>query len=211
MLIRNYSLYKHLNPNELSDKEFEKLEKELQQPEEELSDQYLDLLLWCKSLPSRQETFANIISKRLAKYPGARILEVGCGRTARLSRYLNQKGFKVTCIDSIVEPEIVPDNINVIVGLFDHSTFDLSDYDFIIAQEPCDATEHIILACKTQNKPFFISLCGTPHKKLTGEMPKDYQEWYNHLLNVSDGYAKLIWRTIDPFSRTAVLISKNGF
>ena len=211
MLTRNYLLYKHLNPHELTDKQFADLEKELRHPEEVISDQYLDLLLWCKSLPSRQENFANFISKKLAKYPGAKILEVGCGRTARLSRYLSQKGFNVTCIDSIVEPEALSDNVTAIVGLFDHSTFDLSDYDFVIAQEPCDATEHVALACKEQNKPFFMSLCGVPHKKLSGETPKSYLEWYDHLLNVSDGYAKLIWLSLDPFSRTAVLKSKTGF
>ena len=211
MLTRNFSLYKHLNPHELSDKQLAELEKELRHPEEVISDQYLDLLLWCKSLPSRQETFANFISKKLAKYPGSKILEVGCGRTARLSRYLSQKGFNVTCIDSIVEPETMTDNVTAIVRLFDHTSFDLSEYDFVIAQEPCDATEHVALACKAQNKPFFMSLCGVPHKKLSGETPKNYQEWYDHLLNVSDGYAKLIWLSLDPFSRTAVLKSKTGF
>ena len=211
MLTRIFLLYKLSNPNELSDKQFKELEKELKAPEETFSDEYLDFLLWCKSLPSRQETFGNFISKKLAKYPGAKILEVGCGRTARLSRYLSQKGFNVTCIDSIVEPETMTDNVNAIVGLFDHTTFDLSEYDFVIAQEPCDATEHVVLACKAQNKPFFMSLCGTPHQKLNGEFPKDYQEWFDHLLNVSDGYAKLIWLSLDPFSRTPVLKSKTGF
>jgi hypothetical protein len=57
---------------------------------------------------------------------------------------------------------------------------------------------------------FFMSLCGVPHKIIIGDMPKDYQAWYNHLLKVSDGYAKLTWHTFDPYTRTAVLKSKAG-
>ena len=103
------------------------------------------------------------------------------------------------------------DNLTIIKDMFDHKTFDLSDYDFVIAQEPCDATEHVLLACKAQNKPFFMSLCGVPHKKLSGEMPANYSDWYAYLLNESDGYAKLIWLSLDPLSRTAILKSKTGF
>ena len=116
----------------------------------------------------------------------------------------------MTCIDSVVEPSLV-ENVTAIKGLFNHKTFDLSEYDFVIAQEPCDATEHVVLACTKQNKPFFMSLCGVPHKRLSGGMPKTYEEWYNHLLKVSDGKAKLIYLSLDPLSRTPILKSKTGF
>lgn len=211
MFARTFDNYKLFNPNELSPKEFNELEKCIKNPKQDIMpDQFLDYILWLSKLPSRQESFGEFISKKLTKHPGARILEVGCGRTARLSRILAKQGFNVTCIDKIVEPEKVSTEVNAIKGLFIHDEFDLSEYDFVIAQEPCDATEHILLACKTQSKPFFMSLCGVPHAKLSGGMPKNYEEWYDYLLNVSDGYAELTWHTFDPYTRTAVLKSKAG-
>lgn len=205
-----FALYKKLNPNELTAKEFSELEKELKglYPDTS-SDQLIDFLLWARGLPSRQKSFAKFISKKLAKFPNARILEVGCGRTAILSRILAEEGFDITCLDKIVDPTLTH-GVPAIRKSFDYRTFDLSDYDIIIAQEPCDATEHIVRACKEQNKIFFMSLCGVPHKIIGGGMPKTYQEWYDHLLKVSDGYAKLIWLSLDPLTKTAVLKSKAG-
>ena len=209
MLIRNFTAYKQFNPHELSKKQLIDLELEIKHPDKDvMSDQFLDFLLWLKGHPSRQECYANFLLKKLAKSPYKKILEVGCGRTARLSRIIAKAGYDVTCIDTIVEEEFNPGNITMIKNKFDYKTFNLSAFDLVIAQEPCDATEHVLLACKEQNKPFFMSLCGVPHKKLTGEMPKSYNEWYDYLLMKSDGYAKLIWLSLDPLSRTAVLISK---
>lgn len=211
MLTRKYALFKHLNPHELSPEQFKELEKEIKKPDAKVySDQYCDFLLWCNGHPSRQESFAEFISKKLSKHPGAKILEVGCGRTARLSRILSEKGFDMTCIDKIVEPDLIS-GVKVIKGKFDYRHFNLSDYDFVIAQEPCDATEHVVRACTTQNKPFFMSLCGVPHKLISGGTPKTYEEWYEHLLKVSNGSAKLIYLSLDPLTRTPVLKSKTGF
>lgn len=211
MLSRQYDLYKQSNPHELTQQQFKKLEKEIKNPDQKLlSDQYFDFLLWCNGHPSRQESFATFVSKKLSKHPGAKILEVGCGRTARLSRILSEKGFQMTCIDKIVDSSFV-NGVTVIKGNFDYRHFDLSDYDFVIAQEPCEATEHVVMACTNQNKPFFMSLCGVPHKLISGGMPKTHEEWYNHLLKVSNGNAKLIYLSLDPFLRTPVLKSKTGF
>lgn len=212
MLIRNFSTYRQINPHELSTKQLNDLEKEIKHLGKDLmSDQLLDFLLWSKGLPSRQESFANFVLKKLAKTSYKKILEVGGGRTARLSRIIAKAGYEVTCIDTIIEKEFKSDNLTLIKDMFDYKTFDLSDYDFIIAQEPCDATEHVLLACKAQNKPFYMSLCGVPHKKLSGETPKSCDDWYNYLLKESEGYVKLIWLSLDPLSRTAILKSKTGF
>ena len=203
-------LYKKANPNELTQKELSDLEKEIKNPKSDtVSDQFVDFILWTRGLPSRQKSFAEFVSKKLAKFPNARILEVGCGRTAILSRILADKGFNVTCLDKIVDAKFT-NGLPTIRATFDYRTFDLSDYDIVIAQEPCDATEHILRACKEQNKIFYMSLCGVPHKIIDGDMPKNYQEWYDYLLKVSDGYAKLIWLSLDPLTRTAVLKSKAG-
>lgn len=205
------TLYKNLNPNELTPKELLDLERELKNPKrnEAASDQLIDFLLWSRGLPSRQKSFAQFVSKKLAKFPEARILEVGCGRTAILSRLLAEKGFNMTCLDKIVDTTLTK-GVHAIKDTFDYRTFDLSGYDIVIAQEPCDATEHILRACKDQNKIFFMSLCGVPHKIIDGKMPKTYQEWYDYLLKVSDGYAKLIWLPLDPLTKTAILKSKAG-
>ena len=112
----------------------------------------------------------------------------------------------MTCIDPNVE--LQNNTIHCIKGKFDYTKFDLSSYDFIIAQEPCDATEHIVRACINQNKPFIMSLCGVPHKLISGKMPKDIQEWYNYLQNISCKKLKLFYVSLDPLSTTAILKNK---
>ena len=91
---------------------------------------------------------------------------------------------------------------------FNHKKFDLSPYDFIIAQEPCDATEHIVRACIAQNKPFINSLCGVTHKAISGKMPKNTNEWYTDLQNISPNQIKLFYISLDPISTTAILKNK---
>lgn len=104
MLIRNFSTYRQFNPHELSKKQLSDLEKEIKHPDKDvMSDQFLDFLLWLKGLPSRQESFANFVLKKLSRTPYKKILEVGCGRTAKLSRIIAKAGYEATCIDTIVE------------------------------------------------------------------------------------------------------------
>ena len=137
--LQHFSIYKQKNPNELTPQQFLSLGHEIKsQSSEAMSDEYLDFLLWCRKLPSRQESFATYLQKRLPQNNDAKILEVGCGRTAKLSRLLIEKGFNLTCIDPNLE--FNGSNINCIKSKFDYKKFDLSPYDFIIAQEPCDAT-----------------------------------------------------------------------
>lgn len=207
-LIRyKFEQYKKLNPNELTALEFVQLEKDLSKSSDGTkSDQTLDFLLWCNNYPSRQELFAKYLIKYLPKESGAKILEVGCGRTAKLSRILAEKGFSMTCIDPKVDTSPFS-GITAIKGKFDYRKFDLSSYDFVIAQEPCDATEHIIRACISQNKPFIISLCGTAHKLISGETPKNYEEWFDYLSKIDKDKTKLIWLSLDPFSKTPVIKS----
>ena len=65
---------------------------------------------------------------------------------------------------------------------FHYENTDVSGYDAVIAQEPCEATEHIIRACLMATKPFIISLCGIPHALISGEMPETLNEWHEYLL-----------------------------
>lgn len=207
IILSQFERYKKLNPNELTSLELIELEKELNKPGSTIhSDQYLDFLLWRNGYQSRQELFANYLVKFLPKNPGAKILEVGCGRTARLSRILSEKGFIMTCMDPKVDSSYL-DGIKSIKGKFNCHKFDLSEYDFVIAQEPCNATEHIVRACTSQNKPFIISLCGVPHKLISGEMPKKLDDWYNYLWKISKDKTQLITVSLDPFSKTPIIRS----
>ena len=205
--LQRFQLYKNLNPNELSIQQFQRLEHEIKHLRHGLvSDEYVDFRLWSSQLPSRQESFAEFISKKLSKNKGAKILEIGGGRTGRLSRFLAEKGFQMTCVD----PQLIMTdscNIKYIKEKFDYEDFDISMYDYVIAQEPCEAAEHVVRACINQNKPFMMILCGVPHKLISGQMPKDINEWYDYLVNVASDKIKLCYIELDPFFKTPMLKS----
>ena len=198
--------YIELNPNELSADQITKLKKEVNNPcSDFICDESVDFKLWTMGYPSRQESFANLV-KKITNNKKLKILEVGCGRTGRLARILSKEGLWVTGIDPKVEIE-EQENVKFIKEKFEYTTFDVSSYDFVIAQEPCDATEHIVRACIEKRVPFIISLCGTPHKLLSGNMPKTYQEWYNYLLGISRENMKLRYISLDPLTITPILRS----
>lgn len=197
--------YKKINPNELTPKQFKKIEHEINYPDPEIiSDEYLDFKLWLRGEPSRQEKFAKFIVKKLRK--GSKILEVGGGRTGRLSRILSEEGFIMTCMDPKLEMEST-ENVEFIKGVFNYKRTDLSNYDYVIAQEPCEATEHIIRACVKQKKPFIIIPCGVPHKLISGKTPKDVNEWYEYLINIDSKGIKLRYLKLDSISTTPMIRS----
>lgn len=205
--LQRFKFYRELNPNELSTKQFSDLEEELRGPKYNvISDEYIDFKLWMMGIPSRQESFAKYIENKLPKNNKAKILEVGCGRTGRLSRILGKKGFNITGIDPKVEILSLT-NIKFIKEEFKYDTFNLSEYDFVIAQEPCDATEHIVKACVNYKVPFIMSLCGVPHKLISGDLPEDEKEWYEYLINISKEELKLRYVSLDPLTETPVLKS----
>ena len=205
--LQRFQLYKNLNPNELSIQQFQMLEHEIKHLRHGLvSDEYVDFQLWSSQLPSRQESLAEFISEKLSKNKGAKILEVGGGRTGRLSRFLAEKGFQMTCVD----PQLIMTDscdIKYIKEKFDYENFDISMYDYVIAQEPCEAAEHVVRACINQNKPFMMILCGVPHKLISGQMPKDINEWYDYLVNIASDKIKLCYIELDPFLKTPMLKS----
>lgn len=197
--------YKKVNPNELTAKQFKNLEHEIKYPDPKvMSDEYVDFELWLRGEPSRQERFARFIVKKLRK--GSKILEVGGGRTGRLSRILSEEGFIMTCMDPKLEMEST-EKVEFIKGVFNYKRTDLSNYDYVIAQEPCEATEHIIRACVKQKKPFIIIPCGVPHKLISGKTPKDVNEWYEYLINIDSKGIKLRYLKWDSFSITPMIRS----
>ncbi len=146
------------------------------------SDEYVDFVLWNKGLKTRQESFAEYIEKVLPKERYHKLLEVGCGKRARLSEYLVKAGYDMTGIDPKIEDSA--GYVRCIRGEFDWKSTDISEYDAVVAQEPCEATEHIVRACVQNRKNFVIFLCGTPHRLLTGEVLADVWEWYKYLLEI---------------------------
>lgn len=201
--------YKKLNPNELTDQQFIKLEQEINNPRmTTISDEYVDFKLWCDGKPSRQEIFAKFIERKLAQHKGAKILEVGCGRTGRLSRILSEKGFIMTGIDPNLETAS-SEEIEFIRGKFDYKKFDLTRFDYVVAQEPCDATEHVVRACTSKNVPFMMTLCGVPHRLISGHMPKDADEWYKYLIKIAGENVRLRYIKLDSIGYSSVLKSND--
>jgi len=203
-MFNHFSLFERYiskNPNELSKEQILNLEHEIKHPDPNtISDEFLDFKLWCIGYPSRQERFAEYLANKLTSK--TKILEVGCGKTARLSRFLSQKNFYMTAMD----PKITLSDCDTVTFIKDsfNKSFDVSMYDYVIAQEPCDATEHIVRACTACNTSFIMSLCGVPHKLLSGKMPKSSEEWYNYLTTISPTL-KLRYINFDPFTTTVIL------
>jgi len=201
--------YRKENPNELTKEQFAKIESEIlySRDSKVISDEYFDFLLWLGERPSRQEEFANYLTRRLQRKDAKNILEVGSGRTCKLSRILEQKGFSMTCIDPKIDIQLVKEKapeINLHQEKFDLN-YDLTDFDFIIAQEPCDATEHVVRACVNQNKHFIMTLCGVPHTLISGESLQDVRAWHNYLANISDDI-KLRRVALDALSTSTILL-----
>lgn len=210
--LRFYRLY---NPNELTPNQFLKLEYEIKHPKTNIiSDEYLDFKLWYKGYQSRISSFSSFINARLYSLSKKTskevisILEVGCGRTAKLSQLLANEGYEMTCIDPKLELTNCKE-IKSIKGEFDYTNFDLSNFDCVIAQEPCAATEHIIRACIEQKVPFIMSVCGVPHTLISGEKPENVYKWYYYLLEISSHNINIEFLNIIPLVRTVVFSYSN--
>lgn len=200
--------YKKENPNRLTAEQFAALEQEILHPQKGIiSDEYLDYKFWCQGLPSRQECFAAYLKDEILPHRELRILEVGCGRYAGLSVLLKGMGYRMTCMDPKAE-SVEDEEIEVRKEAFFYENADLRDYDFVVAQEPCDATEHIVRACTGQKVPFVIVLCGVPHERISGGMPEDVYEWYNHLARIDPVHTRLDYVEMYPKMGVAVIRSE---
>ena len=72
-----------------------------------VSDEYVDFMLWTKGLKTRQEYFAEYVEKFFPQETYHKLLEVGCGRTARLSELLAAKGYQMWAMDPQVNTQVV--------------------------------------------------------------------------------------------------------
>lgn len=187
------------NPYDFSEEEFEKIREDIESPRKGVVyDEYVDFNLWTKGLKSRHNYFVDYVENKFPLHNYKKILEVGCGRTARVSRILSEKGYIMTAMDSKISIDKVMSNFIFVRAKFDVNKTDISKFDAIIAQEPCEATEHIVRACVAEKKDFIISLCGTPHRLISGEEPTSLNEWYDYLERIGGDNCFIINSKIVP-------------
>lgn len=218
------------NPNGLSPEQLDKICAEMEHPKEmTITDEYLDFTLWCRGMPSRQESFAAYIEKEFPATKGKRILEVGGGIHGRLSLLLAEKGYRMTCMDPELELDgdgneyrSLPDRsrnlshsdsqtgakVEFRKELFDYRAVDLSGYDCVVGQEPCEASEHIVRACTIQSVPFMVLLCGVPHRLISGELPDDVWAWYRYLREIDPEHTVMELVDLYGLVNTAMIRSK---
>lgn len=187
---RNLMRFIEENPHELSQEQMELVIDDIFNDERKrtIHDETFDYLQWMNNRKCRQQIFGEYLVNNYSKFLGKEILEVGCGRTMRLSRMLKHY-FRITAIDPKIEyrSEFC---IKHIKGEFTENT-QINIYDLVIALEPCDATEHIVRACVKAKKDFIVVLCGVPHKRIDGVMPEDEKAWYNYLISIDENFLVL--------------------
>ncbi len=175
-----------------------------------VSDEFVDYVLWTEELPARHEHFGTFLLSIIKEQGWNTILEVGCGETALLSDFLHHALGESVTITAMDQCDIQCDDIAVkIVKQKFTGAEDLSGFDAVIAQEPCEAAELIIKACTEQKIPFCVILCGVPHKRLTGELDDDVHAWYAYLLSTYPHSRFTIWDN-GRFS-SGCIYSENGF
>lgn len=175
-----------------------------------ITDELAEFILWEKGLPARHKHFGDFLLPYIQANEWNSILEVGCGEAFLLSKYLYKELNGKTDFTVIDICEFTEDDSNITLLRTEFTGEEnLSQYDAVIAQEPCDAAERIIKACTEQDKPFFVILCGVPHRRLTGELDNDVYKWYEYLLETYPGCKFDTWRD-DCFS-SGCIYSENGF
>lgn len=176
--------YLEENPDGIGRSEIDHIIKDLVDHDEmemQFNETY-DYLQWTKGLPGRQEQFAKYLQDKYAKYQGKKVLDVGCGKIAKVA-VINKDFFKMTAIDPKLETERLDKSVEYRKEHFTQET-DISEYDFIYGLEPCDVTEDIIRSCLRDKKDFVVALCKFPHMRSDGIMPNSFEEWYEYLKNI---------------------------
>lgn len=198
--LEDFLVFYKENPLDFTKEELKKVFDDIVNPRGGVVyDETVDFCLWKKNLKTRQQYMAEYVKSRFPKEQFPHLLEVGCGKRARLSELLVENGYQMTAMDPLVSrteperPELV-----CISECFDYKTTELSGYDAVIAQEPCEAAEHIIRACTVAGKPFCVSLCGAPHRLISGEEPESLAAWHERLLQTGNGGCRITKQDLIP-------------
>lgn len=212
LLLEKFHTFCEENPLEFQEEQLKKIEDDIIKPRNGVvSDEYVDFILWTKGLKTRQEYFAEYVEKLFPQETYHKLLEVGCGRTARLSKLLATKGYQMWAMDPKVDPQVVSEsaevhNVSCRKARFTFEKTDITEFDGIVAQEPCEATEHIIRECVAKKKDFVISLCGVEHRLMNGEMPEDVFAWYHYLEEIGGDNCTLVRPKLIPGIMSHVMI-----
>ena len=204
---RTLAMFLKENPFDYDAEQLCRLKQEIDHPQDgRSSDEKINCLLWQRGQKSRQESFCCYVVRNFPcrRYP--HLLEVGCGRQARLSQLLAQQGYQMSAIDPKLQR--IPAHVEGIVASFHHARTPISSYDAVIAQEPCDATEHIVRSCIRERKDFVISLCAEPHRLISGEQPDSVEAWYRYLVSLDPAHTVIICPSIIPGYVTPVMIGR---
>ena len=163
-----------------------------------IDDEVYDFLVQKKLINNepREEGFVKYLTKKYKSLKGVKILDVGAGRVCSLSKAIVKHGGRVTATDKNIRLDnqaLKRSKIHAEKGFFVCDEYsqngqgtNIDRFDLIVGLEPCDATEHIIRQSLKYDKPFDVSLCAAPHKSLDGKCFRTYEEWYNHLSNISN-------------------------
>lgn len=211
-IMEKYQRFCKENPLGFEKEEFDKIERDIKHPRNGVVyDEYVEFMLWSKGLKSRQEYFSEYIEHilPLSHYPN--LLEVGAGKNGRLSMLLSRKGYRMTAMDPKLKiNEFELNDVKCEREAFLFGKTNVSNFDAVIAQEPCEATEHIIRACVEQKKDFVIGLCGTPHRLISGDVFEDVFEWYDYLEKIDKDHCVLVQPNLIPGYGSFVMIGKWG-
>lgn len=203
-MLDKYDLFCKENPCEFSKEQLNKLKHALEHTQNGLvCDEMVDFMLWTQDLKSRQEYFAEYVARIYPQSTYSRLLEVGCGQHARLSKLLASKGYIMCAIDPKVEN--CTEYVKCIKNYFTCET-SISEYDALIAQEPCEATEPMIRLCAKEKKDFIISLCANPHPYPNGTIPKSAAEWYDYLEKIDSDHSIIIYPNLIPGFVTPIML-----
>ena len=207
---RSFISYIEDNPNELTKTQMERIFEDIDNPRgSTMYDETFDFMQWLHGRPGRQELFYEYIKKNYTNFFGKRVLEVGCGPRARLSKMLS-RSFKMTAMDPSLDPDLRIKHVKLIRKIFKYNT-PIDNFDLVIGLEPCDATEEIIRNCLTNNKEFIVVLCGTPHKCMQdGITPKSAFEWYKYLLEIDPNYLQFRKLELNEFTAYAIMNKRDN-
>ena len=159
-----------------------------------VSDEFVDFVLWAEEESARHEHFGAYLLPFIRKNQWNFILEVGCGEEPLLALYRQLEVEVIITAMDICEIHCHEPHIQCIQKAFSADE-NLSGYDAVIAQEPCDAAERIIKACTEQKVPFCVILCGVPHIRLTDKLDEDAYAWYAHLIKTYPNCGFQIWKS----------------
>lgn len=193
--------YVKYNPDRFNDKEKARFMQGLKDcidgKSNVIDDEVYDFLAFIGlTKQTREDQFLNYVNTKYGIIRFKSILDVGAGRMCKLSKALAEYGNTLYAMDPEIrlsKEEARESGIRIRKQNFICDKFaiagqgtDIRKYDYIFGIEPCGATEHIIRQGLKYDKPFDVSLCAAPHMALNGRTFRNYEEWYEYLLSISD-------------------------